>query len=47
MQDNKQASSVKVKAKKDRTYRKFHIDFDQAVSNNLLSLETAKKFLEQ
>jgi len=39
--------SVKVRTKKDKSYRKLSIDFDQPVSNSLLSLETAKKFLEQ
>lgn len=39
--------SVKVRTKKDKSYRKLSIDFDQPVTNSLLSLETAKKFLEQ
>ena len=39
--------TVKVRTKKDKSYRKLTIDFDQPVTNSLLSLETAKKFLEQ
>ena len=38
-------ASKTVKAKKDKNYRKIHIDFNQAVSNNLLSLETAASYL--
>ena len=41
------AQSVKVKTKKDKSYRKLNIDFDQPVTNKLLDLETAKKYLEQ
>ncbi len=42
-----QEKSVKAKTKKDKSYRKLTVDFDQPVTNSLLSLETAKKFLEQ
>ena len=38
--------SVKVKTKKDKSYRKLNIDFDQPVTNNLLSIDIAKKYLE-
>ena len=40
-------STQKVRTKKDKSYRKLNIDFDQPVTNSLLSLETAKKYLEQ
>jgi len=31
--------------KKEKAYRKIQVDFNQAVSNNLLSLETAAQYL--
>ena len=43
--DNKQTQ--KVTKKKDKHYRKFHVDLNQAVSNNLLSVEAAVKYLKQ
>jgi large subunit ribosomal protein L22e len=33
--------------KKDKHYRKFTVDFNQAVNNNLLSVEAAVKYLNQ
>jgi large subunit ribosomal protein L22e len=33
--------------KKEKSYRKYYVDLNQAVSNNLLSLEAAIKFLNQ
>jgi large subunit ribosomal protein L22e len=42
--DNKQ---TKVTKKKDKHYRKFNVDLNQAVSNNLLSVEAAVKYLRQ
>jgi large subunit ribosomal protein L22e len=44
--DNKQ-TGTKVQKKKDKHYRKFTIDFNQAVNNNLLSVEAAVKYLNQ
>ena len=38
---------LKVKTKKDKSYRKISVDLDQPISNSLLSLETCKKYLEQ
>jgi large subunit ribosomal protein L22e len=43
--DNKQTQ--RVTKKKDKHYRKFHVDLNQAVSNNLLSVEAAVKYLRQ
>ncbi len=43
--DNKQTQ--RVTKKKDKHYRKFHVDLNQAVSNNLLSVEAAVKYLKQ
>ena len=43
--ENKQATTQKVIKKKEKTYKKFTVDFNQAVSNNLLSLEAAIKYL--
>ena len=43
--DNKQTH--KVTKKKDKHYRKFNVDLNQAVSNNLLSVEAAVKYLKQ
>lgn len=40
-------SPQKVQKKKEKAYRKFTVDFNQAVSNNLLSLEAAMKYLSQ
>lgn len=37
----------KVIKKKEKTYKKYSVDFNQAVSNNLLSLEAAIKYLNQ
>ncbi len=46
--DSKQAvNSQKVAKKKEKSYRKYYVDLNQAVSNNLLSLEAAIKFLNQ
>jgi large subunit ribosomal protein L22e len=33
--------------KKAKAYRTFFVDFDQAVSNNLMSLDTATKYFSQ
>jgi large subunit ribosomal protein L22e len=44
--DNKQ-TGTKVQKKKDKHYRKFTVDFNQAVNNNLLSVEAAVKYLNQ
>ncbi len=33
--------------KKAKAYRTFNVDFDQAVSNNLMSLDTATKYFSQ
>ena len=38
---------VKKVEKKAQTYRTFHVDFDQAVTNNLMSLDTATKYFSQ
>jgi large subunit ribosomal protein L22e len=38
---------VKKVEKKAKTYRTFHVDFDQAVTNNLMSLDTATKYFSQ
>jgi large subunit ribosomal protein L22e len=47
--DNKQQTNTtqKTQKKKEKAYRKFTVDFNQAVSNNLLSLEAAMKYLSQ
>lgn len=46
--DNKATTSpTKPQKKTVKAYRKFTVDFNQAVSNNLLSLEAATKFLNQ
>lgn len=45
-QNNTSPSKVQQK-KREKAYRKFTVDFNQAVSNNLLSLEAATKFLNQ
>lgn len=46
--DNKQqATAQKVVKKKEKAYRKFTVDLNQAVTNNLLSLEAASKYLTQ
>jgi large subunit ribosomal protein L22e len=42
-----QAATQKVQKKKEKAYRKFQVDLNQAVSNNLLSLEAATKYLTQ
>jgi large subunit ribosomal protein L22e len=44
--ENKQAG-IRTQKKKDKHYRKFTIDFNQAVNNNLLSVEAAVKYLNQ
>lgn len=36
----------KVTKKKEKSYKKFNVDLNQAVSNTLLSLEAAAKFLQ-
>jgi large subunit ribosomal protein L22e len=43
--DSKQTQ--RVTKKKDKHYRKFNVDLSQAVSNNLLSVEAAVKYLRQ
>ena len=46
--DSKQAANAqKVGKKKEKSYRKYYVDLNQAVSNSLLSLEAAIKFLNQ
>jgi large subunit ribosomal protein L22e len=42
-----QATTQKAGKKKEKAYRKFTVDFNQAVSNNLLSLEAASKYITQ
>jgi large subunit ribosomal protein L22e len=44
--ENKQ-TGTRVQKKKDKHYRKFTVDFNQAVNNNLLSVEAAVKYLNQ
>jgi large subunit ribosomal protein L22e len=44
--ENKQ-QGTKTQKKKDKHYRKFTVDFNQAVNNNLLSVEAAVKYLNQ
>lgn len=46
-QNNNNTSPSKVQKKREKAYRKFTVDFNQAVSNNLLSLEAASKYLSQ
>jgi large subunit ribosomal protein L22e len=41
------SQAAKVQKKKDKHYRKFTVDFNQAVNNNLLSVEAAVKYLNQ
>jgi large subunit ribosomal protein L22e len=41
------ANNQRVTKKKEKSYRKYYVDLNQAVSNNLLSLEAAVKFLNQ
>lgn len=41
-----QAGAQKVTKKKEKSYKKYHVDLNQAVSNTLLSLEAAAKFLQ-
>jgi large subunit ribosomal protein L22e len=43
--DTKQQVSAKTQKKKEKSYRKYHVDLNQAVTNNLLSLEAAVKYL--
>ena len=44
--DSKQAANVtKVGKKKEKSYRKYYVDINQAVNNSLVSLEAAIKFL--
>lgn len=46
--ENKQTKQTTTTTKrKERAYRKFTVDFNQAVTNNLLSLEAAVKYLNQ
>jgi large subunit ribosomal protein L22e len=47
--ENKQpkVAGNKSEKKKERAYRKYNVDFNQAVTNNLLSLEAATKYLTQ
>jgi large subunit ribosomal protein L22e len=45
--DNKTQGQGKTIKKKERSYRKITVDFNQAVTNNLLSLEAARKYLAQ
>lgn len=44
MIQNEPAKQIK---KKEKTYKKYTVDFNAAVSNNLLSLEAAIKYLNQ
>lgn len=44
---NQVANAQKVAKKKEKSYRKYYVDLNQAVSNSLLSLEAAIKFLNQ
>jgi large subunit ribosomal protein L22e len=49
MQANAQGDkpvTTKQRTKKEKSYRKLHIDFDSPVTNNILTLESAKKYLE-
>jgi large subunit ribosomal protein L22e len=39
------ANNQRAVKKKEKSYRKYYVDLNQAVSNNLLSLEAAIKFL--
>ena len=41
------AKAVKKVEKKAKSYRTYIVDFDQAVSNNLMSLDTAIKYFTQ
>ena len=45
--DTKQSAATTQRTikKKEKSYRKYYVDLNQAVSNNLLSLEAAVKFL--
>ena len=47
--ENKQqkVGANKTDKKKERAYRKFNVDFNQAVENKLLTLEAACKYLNQ
>lgn len=47
--DSKQSAANNQRAtkKKEKSYRKYYVDLNQAVTNNLLSLEAAIKFLNQ
>jgi large subunit ribosomal protein L22e len=47
--ENKQqkVAANKTDKKKERAYRKFNVDFNQAVENKLLTLEAACKYLNQ
>lgn len=49
MTDNKTQAQKTVKKveKKAKSYKTYHVDFDQAVSNNLMSLDTAVKYFTQ
>jgi large subunit ribosomal protein L22e len=49
MTDNKAQAQKTVKKveKKAKSYKTYHVDFDQAVSNNLMSLDTAVKYFSQ
>ena len=40
-------ATVQTKVKKDKTYKKFTVDLNAPVSNKLLSLEAATKYLQQ
>jgi len=44
-ENKQQGTNVKAQKKREKTYRKFTVDFNQAVSNNLLTLENALKYL--
>lgn len=37
----------KPKQKKEKNFKKYHVDFNAAVSNNLVSLEAAVKYLQK
>ena len=43
--ENTQQTTQKETKVKTRTYRKFYVDFTQVISNNLITLEAAIKYL--
>jgi large subunit ribosomal protein L22e len=44
---SQQTATKATTKKKDKHYKKFTVDFNQAVNNNLLSVEAAVKYLNQ